>query len=173
MLETETFLHDWTGDVAAPVVLVENVVRPEWVGEYGHMNMAHYLTACDQANWAFFNWINAPVLMAAREGHEYVIVENHVTYSGELAEGDRFSIATRLLSWDAKRYILFHELRDATGAVAATNEAKMLGFNLESRRPEPWSPQVAERLAVIARAHEGLPRPAVAGQGIVLGRRPA
>ena len=104
MLETETFLHDWTGDVAAPLRLVENVVKPHWVDEYGHMNMAHYLTVCDQANWAFWNWVNHPVqAIEGRAGHEYVIVENHVTYSGELAEGDGFSITTQLLELDAKR----------------------------------------------------------------------
>ena len=171
MLETETFLHAWTGRVDAPLRLVENTVRPEWVDEYGHMNMAHYLTACDQANWAFFNWINDPLRMEARDGHEYVIVENHVTYSGELAEGDTFAIETQLLDWDAKRYILFHRVLDASGQVAATNEAKMLGFNLRTRRPEAWDAIPSERLARIAEAHGTLATPGQAGQGIVLGRR--
>ena len=172
MLETETFLHDWTGAVAAPLRLVENAVKPEWVDEFRHMNMAHYLTACDQANWAFWNWINHPdQTLAARAGREYVIVENHVTYAGELAEGARFTIDTQLLGVDDKRTILFHRVRDADGALSATNEVKLLGFNLETRRPEPWRPRVADRLRTVLDAHAVLGAPEEAGRGIALTRR--
>ena len=168
MMETETFLHDWTGDIAPP----ENTVKPEWVDEYGHLNMAHYLTICDQANWAFFNWINHPVqTIEEREGHEYVIVENHVCYLGELVEGDAFTITTQLTALDDKRYLLFHRVLDADDNIAATNEVKVLGFNLETRRPENWQPVVATRLAAILEAHTALSTPDQAGQGIALKKR--
>ena len=134
-METDTFLHPWTGQVAAPVTLVENSVRGEWVDEFGHLNMAHYLTICDQANWAFWNWVNHPVqTIEGRAGHEYVIVENHVTYGAELLEGDAFTIDTQLLDLDDKRMILFHRVLTAEGQVSSTNEAKLLGFNLQTRR---------------------------------------
>lgn len=172
MLVTETFLHPWTGDIAAPLRLVENTVRPDWVDEYEHLNMAHYLTICDQANWAFWNWINAPrQSIEARGGHEYVIVENHVAYLGELAEGDRFAIETQLTDFDEKRYILFHTVRDAGGSAAATNEVKCLGFSLETRRPESWRSPVRGRLELVHAAHVGLGRPARSGQGIALKKR--
>ena len=172
MLVTETFLHEWTGDIAAPVRLVDNVVKPEWVDEYHHLNMAHYLTICDQANWAFWNWINAPdQTIEDRAGHEYIIVENHVTYTGELAEGAAFTIETQLTDLDAKRFILFHKVLDADGNLAATNEVKCLGFNLETRRPETWRPFVGERLSLIQNAHVSIGRPAQSGQVIALKKR--
>ena len=172
MLTTETFLHEWDDTIAAPLRLVTNTVKPEWVDEYRHLNMAHYLTICDQSNWAFWNWINAPAQdMDARDGHEYIIVENHVTYTGELAEGAAFSIDTQLTQADDKRYILFHRVADGAGNLAATNETKCLGFNLHSRRPEPWQPPVAERLARILAAHDALGMPAQSGQGIALKKR--
>jgi acyl-CoA thioesterase FadM len=172
MLTTDSFLHDWTGEIAAPLRLVENAVRGEWVDEFHHLNMAHYLTICDQANWAFWNWINAPEqTIEARAGHEYVIVENHVTYSGELAEGAHFAIETQLLAHDAKRLVLFHRVLDSEGGLSATNETKLLGFNLETRRPEAWRLRVAERLEWVAEAHVALPRPEQAGQGILLKKR--
>lgn len=139
MAETETYLHNWTGQVAAPLRLVHGTVKREWIDEYGHLNMAHYLTICDEANWAFWNWINAPQqTMEDRDGHEYVIVENHVVYRAELAEGAWFAIETQLTALDDKRYILFHRVLNADGGLAATNEVKCLGFYLRSRRPEPW-----------------------------------
>lgn len=169
---TETFLHDWTGQIATPLCLVENRVRHEWIDEYGHMNMAHYLTVCDQANWAFWNWINHPVqTIEGRAGHEYAIVENHVTYSGELAEGAAFRIETQLLDVDAKRFVLFHRVLDDKGELSATNEVKMLGFNLETRRAEAWLPLVSDRLAEVLRVHSALDRPVQAGQGIGLKRK--
>ena len=172
MLTTDTFLHDWDGAIPAPLRLVENVVKPDWVDEHEYLNMAHYLTICDQANWAFWNWINAPAqTIESRAGHEYVIVENHVTYRGELTEGARFAIETQFLEHDAKRYILFHRVLDADGALSATNEVKCLGFDLKTRRPEAWRPGVAARLALIAEAHAALGRPAEAGQGVALARR--
>ncbi len=163
----------WTGEIAAPLALFETEVRPDWIDEFGHVNIAHYLTICDHANWAFWNWINAPEgTMEARGGHEYVIVENHVTYLDELALGTPLRVETRLLGHDAKRYILFHHvLKAESGTLAATNEAKVLGFDLRQRRPEPWRPVVAERLALIAEAHAALPIPPEAGRGIALSRR--
>lgn len=172
MAQTETFLHDWTGQVAAPLRLVHGTVRREWVDEYGHLNMAHYLTICDEANWAFWNWINAPrQTMEERGGHEYVIVENHVIYRAELADGAAFAIETQLTDHDDKRYILFHRVLNGGGKLAATNEVKCLGFDLGSRRPEPWRPAVADRLQRVGQAHAALGRPEQSGAAIALRRR--
>jgi acyl-CoA thioester hydrolase len=160
-------------EVGAPR-LVRGTVKPEWIDEYGHLNMAHYLTICDQANWAFWNWINAPrQTIESRDGHEYVIVENHVIYRAELAEGAGFAIETQLTDVDDKRYILFHRVLDAADALVATNEVKCLGFDLRSRRPEPWGSAVAQRLGRVQHAHTALGRPQQSGAGIVLGRGPA
>jgi YbgC/YbaW family acyl-CoA thioester hydrolase len=168
----DAFLHDWTGEIAAPLLLVENVVKADWVDEFRHLNMAHYLTICDQANWAFWNWVNAPEqTIEARAGHEYVIVENHVLYTGELAEGDRFAIETQLTDLDDKRLILLHSVRDADGGLSAANETKLLGFDLETRRPEAWRPAVRERLSLVLAAHASLGRPEHSGRAIALTKR--
>jgi acyl-CoA thioester hydrolase len=44
------YVHNWTGQVAAPLQLVHGTVKREWIDEYAHLNMAHYLTICDQAS---------------------------------------------------------------------------------------------------------------------------
>jgi acyl-CoA thioester hydrolase len=168
---TDTFRHAWTGAVAAPLRLVHGVVKPAWIDEYGHLNMAHYLTICDEANWAFWNWLNAPrQTLDSREGHEYVIVETHVIYGAELVAGAPFAIDTQLTDIDDKRYILFHRVRDGDDALVATNEVKCLGFDLRSRRPERWGGEVAQRLAHVHAAHAVLGRPEQSGAAISLGR---
>jgi acyl-CoA thioester hydrolase len=169
---TETFLHAWTGRIEAPLRLVESQVKPEWVDDYNHLNMAHYLTICDQATWAFWTWINDPgQTIAARKGHEYVVVECHVIYIGELLEGEKFSIETQLTDLDEKRFILFNRVLDADGNLAATNEVKCLAFNLENRRPENWQSTVMQRLRPILDAHVKLGRPEASGQGVLLKKR--
>ncbi|MEM8631460.1 MAG: thioesterase family protein [Pseudomonadota bacterium] len=163
----------WTGEIAAPLRLFRSDVRAGWLDSFDHVNIAHYLTICDHANWAFWNWINAPRgRQEDREGHEYVIVENHVHYIGELALGMSVEVSTQLLGVDDKRLILFHHVWNAgTGELAATNEVKFLAFHLGARRPEAWAAHVADRLHEIRAAHAGLQIPPQAGQGIALRRK--
>ena len=169
---TDTFLHAWTGDIEAPLRLVKSRVKSEWVDDYNHLNMAHYLTICDQATWAFWIWINDPEqTIGARKGHEYVAVESHVIYIGELLDGETFRIETQLTDLDDKRLILFNRVLDAEGNLAATNEVKCLAFNLETRRPEVWQSRVRSRLDLVLAVHAGLGRPEGSGQGIVLKKR--
>ncbi|MBP0483917.1 thioesterase family protein [Sagittula salina] len=169
--KAEAVLHPvWTGAVAAPLVLVEDAVHPEWVDGFGQMTMAYHLTVCELANRAFFDWVNDPCAVAAREGHEFVVTESHMISGGALLEGEAFCIETQVLAWNARGAILFHRVLDATGAVAATAEMGLLGFDLRTRRPEGWRAVVAERLAMVADRHARLERPAVAGRGIVLAR---
>ena len=160
----------WTGDIAAPRRMFETRVRPEWIDEFDHVNIAHYLTICDHANWAFWNWINAPDgTTEARDGHEYAIVETHVRYLDELALGTPIHVTTQLLGYDTKRYLRFHRVyRSETGSPAATGEVKCLAFNLADRRAERWRPVVLERLERIHTVHTALGRPPEAGQGISL-----
>jgi YbgC/YbaW family acyl-CoA thioester hydrolase len=170
MGETYDPPRPWTGAIPAPLRLFETRVRPEWIDDFGHVNIAHYLTICDHANWAFWNWINAPEgTMEARGGHEYVIVENHVRYLDELVLDEPIHVETQLLGHDDKRLVLFHRVfKSEAGALSATNETKWLAFDLSARRPEPWRPAPAERLAAIAAAHAGLGAPEEAGRGIAL-----
>lgn len=173
MAETYDAPLPWTGEIAAPLTLFRTRVRREWLDEYDHVNTAHYITICDHANWAFWNWINAPdTTIEARAGQEYVIVETHVHYLDELALGTPIHVTTRLLEHDARRFLLFHEVwKTGTQTLAATNEVKCLAFDLDARRAASWRASVALRLADIASAHAGLERPAQAGAGITLKAR--
>jgi YbgC/YbaW family acyl-CoA thioester hydrolase len=163
----------WTGRIDAPLTLFRGKVRREWIDMFGHVNIAHYLTIADHANWAFWNWINGPEgTMEARGGHEYIIVQNCVSYLRELALGTPIHVSTQLIGADDKRYVLFHRICKTEGDVlAATNEVKCLGFDITQRRAEKWRRVVAARLAEIGRAQAGLQVPAEAGRGIALSGR--
>ncbi len=154
-----------------PLRLYETRIKPEWIDEFEHMNVAHYITVCDQANWAFWNFMNGNRLMEQRDGHEYVIVENHVHYINELVVDEPIHVTTQLLACDDKRFILFHKLwRDADGVLAATNEAKGLGFNLNERRIESFLPKVKEQMNNLLQSQGNMSIPEQAGNGITLNK---
>ncbi|MEM7344230.1 MAG: thioesterase family protein [Chloroflexota bacterium] len=158
--------------MAEPLRLYETRIKPEWIDEFEHMNVAHYITVCDQATWAFWHFVNDDRQMEERDGHEYAIVESHVTYAREVALDEPVYVTTQLLGYDDKRFILFHKLWKAEDdTLSATNEVKGLGFNLNERRIESFLPEVQAKMSDILAEHETLGVPPQAGQGIALKKR--
>ena len=71
----------------APLDVHASTVLPEWVDWNGHMNVAFYVLAFDQASGAFMrnmglgrNYVNS------KSGMTFVL-ETHVTYDREVREG--------------------------------------------------------------------------------------
>jgi acyl-CoA thioester hydrolase len=150
---------------AAPLDIHRSVVRPEWVDWNGHMNVAYYVTAFDQASGAFMrnmglgrNYVNNKLGMT-------FVLEMHITYDRELREGAPMLFKTQLLDCDAKRVHLFHEMYHADeGYLAATNEAVVMNIDYATRKSGPFPEQAAERLAKVWAEHRKLPRPPKAGR---------
>ena len=57
-------------DETQPLRLQEGRVKPEWVDEFGHMNMARYVEACDLSTYALWEYLNRPRTLEEREGLE-------------------------------------------------------------------------------------------------------
>ena len=81
----------------APLDTHRSTVLPEWVDWNGHMNVAFYVTAFDQASGAFMRNMGL--------GRRYVdgklgmtfVLETHVTYDREMREGAPMRFTTQLL----------------------------------------------------------------------------
>jgi acyl-CoA thioester hydrolase len=156
----------------APLVLYETVVKREWIDYYHHMNVAYYVLICDEATGAFWDYAHDGQGIGQRGGAEMVVLESHVNYLKEVVLGDPVRVTTQLLEVDDKRLRLFHTMTHATaGFVAATNEIKAIGFDLDQRRIMSFRPAVRTRLQDIWQAHQELPQPTDAGQGISLKKR--
>ena len=146
---------------------LHRTVKPEWIDEYGHLNMAYYVLICDHATAAFWDAMNAPLTQDRRDGAEYAVVETHVNYLDEVREGDPLVVTTQLLAADTKRFRLFHSLwHETKGYLAATNEVMSLGFNLNSRGMMEFTPAAYGKLQETVKAHEGLPRHDNVGRAI-------
>ena len=161
------------GLVAAPFDGFRGVVRPEWIDDNGHLNMAYYVLIFDHATDAWFEWVGLG--RAHRRAHPVTTfcLEAHVTYQREVREADPLRVTTQLLAHDAKRMHYYHEMYHATeGYLAATNELVSLHVSQETRRAAAMAPEIQERLSRIQAAHDRLPRPTQVGRVMGLAARP-
>ena len=148
------------------------VVRPEWIDYNGHMNVAYYLLAFDQAVDSFFEslGIDESYRKTARGGT--YAAECHVTYQRELFAGDPLSITAQLIGYDEKRIhfiqTMAHEEKEY---VAATGEWLSLHVHLDRRRVSPMPKPILDRLGEIYAVHRHLPRPPQVGRAIGLSRQ--
>lgn len=159
---------------AAPVMTEPRKVPPEWIDYNGHMNVAYYTMAFDNALDVLLEehlGIGESYVKRAKRG-PYVL-QNHLHYIGELLEGESFEVAMRILDWDAKRLHVFLAMSNAeTGALAATSEQLLMNVDLTARRSAPYEDWAQTRIAALAEAQAGLPSPPQAGAPIGIRRKP-
>ena len=156
----------------APIDIHRSTVLPEWVDWNGHMNVAFYVLAFDQASGAFMrNMGLGRNYVESKSGMTFVL-ETHVTYDREMKGGAPMRFTTQLLARDAKRVHLFHEMfHAAEGYLAATNETIVMNIDYATRRSAPWPDWAMPRIEKMAAAHARLPRPEQAGRLIGIKRK--
>jgi acyl-CoA thioester hydrolase len=154
--------------------LHRETVRPEWVDYNGHMNVAYYVLIFDHATDAVLDRLDIGEAYRNRSGCSVFVAEAHLTYEREVGEGDTVEIASRVIGFDGKRLILYHEMTVANAdGLVASNEVLCLHVDLAARRTAPLPPDAAARIAAVAEVHARLEAPLRAGRAIGLcGRRP-
>ena len=143
-------------------------VRPEWIDYNGHMNVAYYLVAFDNATDVLFDALGFDEAWRKRTGRSFFAVEGHIRYLGETKLGQNLEVESRLLAVDAKRIHYFHTMRiEGEAAVAATFESLSLHVDMATRRSAPFSP---EDLARARAAVSTLPPPEGVGRAVAMKR---
>jgi acyl-CoA thioester hydrolase len=156
------------GEKPEPLALHTESVRPEWIDYNGHMNVAYYMLAFDHATDALLDHLDLGDAYRRRSGHSNFVVEAHVTYARELAEGDGMRFTTQILAADAKRLHVLHRMVTDEGDLSATCELMILNVDMATRRAAPMPDEARERAEKAALAHAHLPRPEEAGRIISL-----
>lgn len=138
-------------------------VRPEWIDQNDHMNVAYYVLAFDLAIddlWARLG-ITRDYIQNARGST--MAAESHLTYKREMLRDDPYVVTTELLAFDSKRLHHFQRMYHAEGGyLAATAEWMTLHVNLDRRKVAPWAPSILAELEAVAReqqAHLGAAPP--------------
>lgn len=144
------------------MVLYRNqlTILPEWIDYNGHMNVAYYVLAFDNATDALYDKLGLGQKHIQRTGCSIFTVGMDVDYLNEVFEGDKVTITTQLLDWDYKRVHYYHRMiNTTTGVLAAVNECLAMNIHLEKRRSSPFPDVVQAELARVMERHSLLERP--------------
>ncbi|MEL6302036.1 MAG: thioesterase family protein [Pseudomonadota bacterium] len=134
-------------DECAAPVLHEGVVKPEWIDVNGHMNVAFYMVAMDEAIDALWHSFGLTNALREETGSSTFAVECHIRYLSELMLDEPFAVAARILAFDEKRLHQYQYLFSArTGRLSATCEWMHLHVNLNHRGVSPWPGVIVENL---------------------------
>ena len=154
-----------TAPEQAPLRLHSAVVAPEWIDYNGHATESRYLQVAGDATDALLRHLG----FGLDGGSTYYTVETHLSHLGQARAGERLDTTTQVLGHDEKRLHVFHGIaRAGDGAVLATAEHMLLFVDAATQRAAPAPDAVLKRIARIARAHAGLPRPERAGRAIAM-----
>ena len=157
---------------AAPIRSSPRRVPPEWIDYNGHMNVAYYTLAFDQALDEVLEPIGIGETLARQGKFGPMALQTQIHYLDELLEGTEFCCDFRLLDADHKRIHMFMTMINLeTGATAATYETLSMNVDLQARRSAPYPDWAQERIGRLMAAHAGLERPAQAGSVIGIRRR--
>ena len=152
--------------------LHSETVRPEWVDYNGHMNVAYYVLVFDHGTDAALDRLGLGEVYREATSGSVFVGEAHITYEQEVHAGQRLTVSSRVLGYDSRRLILYHEMfAEGLDGVVATNEVLCLHVDLRSRRTSPIPPEVRERIEAAHAAHTALPPPSRAGRAVRLSSR--
>jgi acyl-CoA thioester hydrolase len=136
--------------MASPVVVYEDVVRPEWIDSNGHMNLAYYVVVFDLATDRLYATLGIGDAYREASGNSCFTAETHTIYEREVRVGEKLLVHTWLLGSDAKRLHYFHELFHVeSGERSAAQELMALHIDMRIRRVAPFP---EERRAALAAA---------------------
>lgn len=158
--------------IPAPYKEFTSRVRPEWIDYNGHMNVAYYVAAFDEATDAFYNSLGIGEEYKNESDCSTFTLEGHITYDQEVVEGDRLLFTTYLLDCDAKRVHYIHEMHHADkGYLAATNELIGIHIDMNARRSADFPQHLQDRLQAALAAHQPIPKPKQVGRVIGIRRK--
>ena len=151
--------HD--GPYDAPLIVGPWQVLPQWIDYNGHMNVAYYTMAFDQAMDALCDehlGLGESFTQKTRLGPYALQIQTH--FLAEMHEGERFTGAFHLLDCDEKRMHTCLSMRAEDGREAAFFEAVFLNVDLNTRRAAPYPDWAQARLAQMKADHSHLERSA-------------
>jgi len=152
-----------------PIALPKGKVLPEWLDYNGHMNVAFYVKAFDDALEYVWEGLGLGENYIEEENKTGFTLEMHICYIRELRENDPLRITFQMLEADEKRMhfimLMFH---DEKGYLAASCEQIAIHVDLAKRRAAPYPPFLYENVIALRERHKQLPIPEQVGRLIAI-----
>ncbi len=149
-------------DPSLPIVTQRRAVPVDWLDYNGHMTESRYLQAFADASDRLMEIIGCDQEYIATGG-SFFTAETHIRHIDETHLGSVIEVKTRVLLAEGKKMHLWHEMY-AGDKLLATGEHILIHVSLETRRPAPFSPEIAANLKLISEAQAGLAAPEGAGR---------
>jgi acyl-CoA thioester hydrolase len=122
-------------------------IDPDWIDHNGHMNVAYYVLAFDEATDAAYERWGLGIDYPVTSGCSVFTLGMNVDYFSELFAGDHVRITTTLVDFDHKRVHYLHRMYDdKSGQLTASNECLGMNVDLESRRSTAFPDSIRSRL---------------------------
>ncbi len=152
--------------------LIETTVTvdPQWVDYNGHMNLAFYVLAFDQATDNFYDQLGIGLNYREAENSSMFTLGINVDYLREVFSGDTLHISTQLLAVDNKRLRYIHQMSQGEkNQLVAVNECLAIHVDMGSRKSVPFPGKTQIRVDSAMVVHQDMLMPQRAGR--VLGKR--
>ena len=146
--------------IPTPLESTGEVVRPEWIDHNGHMNVAYYLLAFDEAGGDLLHLVGLTNEYKTANNCATFVGDFHIRYVRELLAGDPIRITHQVVACDTKRVHFCQQMYHGTeGFLAAQSEVISLHIDMRRRKVAPMPPAVFEQVQRVHDAHAELPRP--------------
>jgi len=147
-------------EIPTPFVSTGEVVRPEWIDHNGHMNVAYYLLAFDEAAGSLLELVGLTRAYKKANNCATFVGDFHIRYVRELHESAPIRITHQVMGCDEKRVHFCQQMFHADdGYLAAQSEVISLHIDMDKRRVAPMAPAVFEQAKRVRDAHAVLPAP--------------
>ena len=144
-------------------------VVPEWIDINGHMNVAFYTQAFDQAIDSLWDEFGITEEHIRDANSSTFAAETHFTYRRELELDEAFLMTAQVLAFSQKGIHLFLRMYHGDEHhLVATAECANLHVDLATRRVVAWPGHILEKIRAYAVAQGDVTKPAEAGRIIQL-----
>ena len=143
------------------------VVKPEWLDDNGHMNVAFYVRAFDDGGDPMFHDCGIGWDYTRMGGNSIFIADCDLNFRRELFVNNPLRVTTQLIDFSPKLVHTYQALyhRDEH-YLAATAEMLFVHVAFADRKSTEMPLDTLSRLAAIAKVHKDLPRPDNLGRKI-------
>jgi acyl-CoA thioester hydrolase len=147
-------------------------VLPEWIDYNGHMNVAYYVLAFDNATDHLLDSLGLGQNYIETKNSSFFVVEAHVNYLAEVVEATPLRFTIQMLDHDDKRLHFFTRMyHREEGFLAATSEWLGVHIDMDKRRSSAMPDEARLKLAALKADHANIPRPDQAGRSMGIIRK--
>jgi len=156
-------------DTSKPIETSLQTVRPEWCDMNGHMNVAYYSLAFENASFEAQELMGLGEKYLSEQQCSLFTLKNIFTYQQEIGEGDPMWITYGILDYGPKLlHVLLEMYRGSDGFLSCFTEQLVAHVDMEKRRTAPMSRTTLDMLEKMKCAQARLPLPKGIGEAIAI-----